>query len=56
MTISEIAEKTGYSSVQAFSKSFKKIYSVSPRNYNAMEKKEKTEIAAGYVNPVPRKK
>lgn len=56
MTISEIAEKTGYSSVQAFSKSFKKIYSVSPRNYNAMEKKEKTEIAAGYVNPVTRKK
>ena len=38
MTISEIAEETGYSSLQAFSKNFRKIYGVSPRNYGSQEK------------------
>ena len=52
MTISEIAEKTGYSSVQAFSKNFRKIYSVSPRNYSSMEKRERNELAAGFPKPL----
>lgn len=37
MMISEIAEKTGYSSLQAFSKNFRKVYGVSPRNYGTLE-------------------
>ena len=52
MTISEIAGETGYSSIQAFSKSFKRIYGLSPRNYRAMEKQEKNEIAAGVPKSV----
>ena len=31
MTVSEVAEKTGYSSIQAFSKKFRKYFGVSPR-------------------------
>ena len=38
MSISEIAERTGYSSLQAFSKNFRKVYGVSPRQYRTMEK------------------
>ena len=33
MMISEIAERTGYSSLQAFSRNFRKVYGVSPKNY-----------------------
>lgn len=50
MTISEIAERTGYSSLQAFSKNFRKVYTVSPRNYGSMENNVKQDIAAGVLN------
>ncbi len=50
MTISEIAELTGYSSLQAFSKNFRKVYTVSPRNYGSMENNVKQNIAAGVMN------
>lgn len=37
MMFSEIAELTGFSSLQAFSKNFRKIYGVSPRNFDTAE-------------------
>ena len=45
MTISEIAEKTGFSSIQTFSKNFRKIYGVSPRSYIKMEYERKQDLA-----------
>ena len=38
MTISEIAEETGYSSLQTFSRNFRKAYGISPKNYVLQEK------------------
>ena len=46
MTISEIAEKTGFSSIQTFSKNFRKIYGVPPRRYIKMEYERKQNLAA----------
>ncbi|MBQ6597959.1 MAG: helix-turn-helix domain-containing protein, partial [Lentisphaeria bacterium] len=48
MTISEISEKTGFSSIQTFSKNFRKIYGVPPRNYIKMEYERKQDLAASF--------
>ncbi len=45
MTISEISEQTGFSSIQTFSKNFRKIYGVSPRSYIKMEYERKQDLA-----------
>ena len=44
--IPQIAEKIGFSSIQTFSKNFRKIYGVSPRNYLKMEYERKQDLAA----------
>ena len=46
MTISEISEQTGFSSIQTFSKNFRKIYGVPPRSYIKMEYERKEQLAA----------
>ena len=46
MTISEIAERTGFFSIQTFSKNFRKIYGVPPRRYIKMEYERKQNLAA----------
>ena len=46
MTLSEISEKTGFSSIQTFSKNFRKIYGVPPRSYIKMEYERKLDLAA----------
>ena len=48
MTLSEIAEKIGFSSIQTFSKNFRKIYGVSPRNYLKMEYERKQYLEASH--------
>jgi len=48
MTLSEIAEKIGFSSIQSFSKNFRKIYGVPPRSYIKMEYERKLDLAASF--------
>jgi len=48
MTISEISEQTGFSSIQTFSKNFRKIYGVPPRSYIKMEYERKQDLAASF--------
>lgn len=48
MTLSEIAEKTGFSSIQTFSKNFRKIYGVPPRSYIKLEYEKKLDLAASF--------
>ncbi len=53
MTISEIAEKIGFSSIQAFSRNFRKIYGVSPRKYISMNSEIRNGILTGYLKASP---
>ena len=48
MTLSEISEKTGFSSIQTFSKNFRKIYGVPPRSYIKMEYERKQDLDAKF--------
>ena len=46
MAISEISEKTGFSSIQTFSKNFRRAFGVAPRDYIKMEYQRKPVLPA----------